>query len=64
MAALLFIVLCLMGAIGWCINLVGIIYQAMTLSAFSDITPFLILKLAGIPFFPLGAILGWVGIFT
>lgn len=54
----------LLAGIGWCVNLVGTVMMALAMTAWSDITPMLVTKIIGVFFVPLGAILGWFGIFT
>jgi len=54
-AALILLSLCVLGAIGWCMN----IYQIVN-SWDNGLTVKIVFKMIGVFFAPLGALLGWI----
>lgn len=46
---------------GWVMNVVQVVAGLSALPKIADISGILVLKIIGIPFGPLGAILGWIG---
>lgn len=61
MPTLIFVLFWLGLAVGWVMNIVQVVGLAL---ANAEFTTTLILKIVGIPFGPLGAVLGWVTLFN
>lgn len=47
-------------ALGWAFNLLALVHTVIGMHTINDITPLAVLRVLGVFFAPLGAILGWL----